>query len=136
MYHKVLKSGCLIERRQFDDLDNLRRYLTIDSLVAWWVLYLTMMGRQAPDMPCTAIFDASEWQALYGFMHQTVHVPPTVPTLGDVIHWIARLGGYTDRRKNAHPGTTVMWRGLQRMNDIAAAWRVFSMLFLNKCDDY
>ena len=135
MYHKVLKSGCRIERRQFDDLDNLRRYLAIDSLVAWWVLYLTMMGRQSPNIPCTDIFDAMEWQALYGFTHKTAEMPTTVPTLGDVILWIAKLGGYTDRRKNAHPGTIVMWRGLSRLYDIANAWRVSSMLFANKSDD-
>lgn len=56
MYHRVLKSGCQIERRQFDALDNLRRYLAIDSLVAWWVLYLTVLGRQTPDVSCTALF--------------------------------------------------------------------------------
>jgi len=36
------------------------------------------------------------------------------------------LGGYTDRRKNAHPGTTVLWRGLSRLYDIASAWQVFT----------
>ena len=128
MYHKVLKSGCRIERRQFDDIENLGRYLVVDSIVAWRVLYLTMQGRETPDLPCTAIFDAAEWQALYVFTHKTKKLPATVPTLADVMLWIAKLGGYTDRRKDAHPGTTVLWRGLQRAYDILTAWQLFSSL--------
>jgi len=126
MYHKVLKSGCRIERRQFDDIENLKRYLAIDSIVAWRVLYLTMQGRQTPQVPCTAVLEPIEWQALYAFHFQTRKMPPAVPTLTEAMLWIARLGGYADRRKNAHPGTTVLWRGLSRLYDIANAWRVFT----------
>ena len=39
MFHRVLKSGCRIEKRQFDDLNNTRRFLGVDSVVAWRVLY-------------------------------------------------------------------------------------------------
>lgn len=128
MYHKVLKSGCRIERRQFDDLENIRRYLVVDGIVAWRVLYLTMQGRETPTLPCTALFEVAEWQALYMFTFKTKTLPAAVPTLAEVILWIAQLGGYTDRRKNAHPGTTVIWRGLARLSDIAAAWQVFNSL--------
>ena len=78
--------------------------------------------------PCTAIYEDIEWQALYGFVHETKKLPLAVPTLGQANLWIAKLGGYTDRRRTAHPGTTVMWRGLARLYDIAHAWRVFSSL--------
>jgi len=126
MYHKVLKSGCRIERRQFDDLENLKRYLAMDSIVAWRVLYLTLQGRQTPSVPCTVFLEPIEWQALYAFRFKTRTLPTTVPTLDEAMRWIARLGGYTDRRKNAHPGTTVLWRGLSRLYDIASAWQVFT----------
>jgi hypothetical protein len=128
MYHKVLKSGCRIERRQFDDLKNIRRYLVVDGIVAWRVLYLTMQGREMPNLPCTVLFETAEWQALYMFTFKSKTLPAAIPTVAEVILWIAQLGGYTDRRKNAHPGTTVIWRGLARMSDIAAAWQVFNSL--------
>jgi len=38
MFHRVLKSGCRLEERQFDDLENIQRFLAIDSVVAWHVL--------------------------------------------------------------------------------------------------
>jgi hypothetical protein len=94
-----------------------------------------MVGRQTPDIPCTALFADSEWQALYGFVHKTKELPQAVPTLGQAILWIAKLGGYTDRRRDAHPGTTVIWRGIARLYDIVDAWQVFRMLFSDKSDD-
>ena len=126
MYHKVLKSGCRIERRQFDDLANLRRYLVLDGIAAWRVLYLTLQGRVTPDLPCTVLFDAAEWQALYVFTFKRKALPTTVPTLAHMLRWIAQLGGYTDRRKGAQPGTIVIWRGLARLADIALAWQLFN----------
>jgi hypothetical protein len=94
MYHKVLKSGCRIERRQFDDLNNLRRYLAIDAIVAWRVLYMTMQDRETPTVPCTVILEATELQALYVFTFRKRNLPASVPTLSEAILWIAQLGGY------------------------------------------
>jgi len=124
MFHRVLKSGCRIEERQFDDLDNTKRYLAVDSVVAWRVLYLTLTGRQLPKMSCEALFEAHEWQALYCFIHKTNQPPPQAPTLGQVTRWIAQLGGFTGSQK-IQPGTTALWQGLQRLSDISRAWLIF-----------
>jgi hypothetical protein len=71
VYHKVLKSGCRIEARQFEQVDRLKRYWALDSVVAWRVLYLTMVGRQTPSMSCLAILEEDEWQALYCFIQKS-----------------------------------------------------------------
>lgn len=44
IYHQVLKSGCRVEQRQFETSERIRRYLAVDSVVAWRVLFLTMLG--------------------------------------------------------------------------------------------
>jgi len=124
MFHRVLKSGCRLEERQFDDLDNIQRFLALDSVVAWRVLYLTLCTRQLPELPCDALFETYEWQALYCFVHKTNQPPEQVPLLSDAVIWLARLGGFTASRKR-QPGTTVLWRGLSRLTDIALAWRTF-----------
>lgn len=127
VYHKILKSGCRVEARQFADDVTLQRYLALDCVVAWRVLFLTMQGRVTPDLPCDALFAAHEWQALYCFT-QRVSVPPdTVPTLHDAVGWIAQLGGFLDRSGDGEPGVMVIWRGLQRLHDIATAWQVFQV---------
>lgn len=125
VYHKVLKSGCRIEARQFEQVDRLKRYLALDSIVAWQVLYLTMAGREMPNLPCTVILEADEWRALYCFIHQGSQPPPTPPSLREVTRWIAQLGGFLGRTRDGQPGTTVLWRGLQRLHDIVVSWQLF-----------
>lgn len=115
MFHKVLKSGCQIEERQFETLPNFRRYLTIDSVVAWRVLFLTVIGRVEPDMPCTAILDVDEWQTLFAYHHPKKSIPVAPPRLIDAVIWIAKLGGFLGRKSDGQPGIIVIWRGIQML---------------------
>lgn len=124
MFHRVLKSGCRLEERQFDDLANTQRFLAVDSVVAWQVLAATLHSRVSPQVSCEALLETYEWQALSCFIHKTQRPPEQAPTLEEAIGWIARLGGFTASRKHA-PGTTVLWRGFSRLTDIAQAWLVF-----------
>src|SRR5579859_6925467 len=124
IYHKVLKSGCRIEARQLEDAKNLKRYLALDAVVGWQVLYATLVGRQLPELPCTAILEAHEWQALYCFRHQIATPPSSPPSLQQAVRWIAQLGGFLGRKSDGEPGVTTLWRGLQRLHDIAATWQL------------
>jgi hypothetical protein len=125
MFHKVLKSGCRVEKRQLQSAEGLRRCLAIDSLIACRILALTMLGRTVPDLPCSVIFEDHEWQSLYCFIHQTAKPPMAAPSLNQAIGWIARLGGFLGRKGDGHPGAIVLWRGLQRLSDISLAWITF-----------
>ncbi len=125
VFHKVLKSGCAIERRQLEDLDHLQRCLTLYSVIAWRVLYATLLSRVGPDLPCTALLEESEWQALYCHIQQTTVLPAQPPTLAQAVRWIAQLGGYLGRKSDGPPGVTVLWRGFQRLTDLTAMYHVF-----------
>jgi hypothetical protein len=119
---KILKSGCRIEQRQFETADRIKRCLAVDAVVAWRVLYLTMLSRNIPQMPCDVLLETEEWQALYCFIHRTKTPPPKPPTLMEATRMIARLGGFLGRKSDGHPGPTTIWRGLQRLQDIALTW--------------
>ncbi len=125
VYHKVLKSGCAIERRQLQDVAHLQRCLAVFSVIAWRVLYATMLARTLPDAPCTALLEEGEWQALYCHIHQTTQLPPAPPTLAQAVRWIAQLGGFLGRTRDGAPGVTVLWRGFQRLIDLTAMYHVF-----------
>lgn len=125
LFHKVLKSGCRVEQRQLQSAEGLRRCLALDSLVACRILSLTLLGRTVPDLPCSVIFEEHEWQSLYCFIHQTSCPPNSPPSLNEAIRWLARLGGFLGRKNDGHPGPIVLWRGLQRLSDIALAWLAF-----------
>ena len=95
--------------------------------IQWYarrICHLTWLGRATPDLPCTAVFDDDQWKGIAVFL--TRKPPPAQPpTLREMIRAIARLGGFLARKSDGEPGTQVMWRGLQRMDDIAVAFRGF-----------
>jgi hypothetical protein len=124
LFFKILKSGCRIEQLQLETGARLQRCLAVYSVVAWRVLFLTMQARQQPDLPCDVLLETEEWQALYCFSHNTPAPPPKPPTLGEATRLIARLGGFIGRRRDGDPGPVTIWRGLQRLQDIAFAWRL------------
>lgn len=45
--------------------DQLKRCLTLYSVIAWRILYATMLARAAPEISCPVLLDADEWQGLY-----------------------------------------------------------------------
>ncbi len=125
IFHKVLKSGCGIERRRLAALDHMQRALALYSVIAWRVLTATLLARTSPTLPCTVVLDDDEWQALYCAIHQTMQPPALPPTLADATHWIAQLGGFLHRPADDIPGVTVLWRGSLRLADLTLMYRVF-----------
>ena len=126
VYHRTLKSGCRIEQRQLSSAGRLENCLAIDMVVAWRVLHLTKLGRDTPDVPCTVFFEDHEWQALWGFVHHTPQLPAEPPSLRTAIRLVAGLGGFLGRKSDGEPGCHTLWLGLQRLDDIAMAWQVFT----------
>lgn len=124
LLHKVLKSGCRIEVKQLETADRLIRCLAMYSVVAWRVLYAVMLARAVPDASCEALLSTDEWQALFCITHRTTVLPTVPPRLGDAVRWIAHLGGFVQRNRSALPGITVLWRGLQRLYDLTAMFKV------------
>jgi hypothetical protein len=125
-FHFVLKSGCALEDRQFRRADRLQRFLALANIVAWRLLWLTYLGRGRPDLPCTVAFEDYEWQALYSYIHKTAVFPNGPPTLQQVTLWVAQLGGFLGRKGDGYPGVKVLWRGWQRLFDIAQTWLIFN----------
>ena len=116
VFHRTLKTGCQIEERQLGFVARLENCLAIDLVVAWRIYYLTLLGRMDPDAPCTLFFQDPEWQALYSWFHKTTVVPATPPTLQEATRWIAIKGGFQGRKADGHPGTEVLWHGLQKLD--------------------
>jgi hypothetical protein len=123
VFFRTLKSGCRIEHRRFEDVERLLPCLAICLTVAWRTLFVCRMGRECPDLDCEAIFEPSEWQAVWMAVHRA-KPPRQAPRLSAMVHLIASLGGYIERR-NSEPGAQTVWIGLQRMNDLAWAWDSF-----------
>jgi hypothetical protein len=63
-WHRVLKSGCRIEAHQHQSAAKLARAIAIDTVIAWRVMLLTLLGREAPDMRGELIFEPWECRLL------------------------------------------------------------------------
>lgn len=123
-YHYTLKSGCRLEELQLEDVARIRRALATYLIVAWRLLWLTYEARRCPGQPCSEVLETHEWHALYCTIHHTPTPPDEPPSLRQAVHWIARLGGFPDRRSDGEPGVKTIWLALRRLSDIAATWQL------------
>ena len=63
-WHRVLKSGCRIEAHQHQSAAKLACAIAIDAVMAWRVMLLTLLGREAPNLRADLIFEPWECRLL------------------------------------------------------------------------
>ena len=111
------KSWLKAESLQIDDAHSLSHCLALYYIVAWRLLYITHLAREAPQAPPTTVLTELEVQVL-----EAISGKP-VPTLEIAVREIAKLGGYEYyRNKRLPPGVKVMWWGLQRLSAMVIGW--------------
>jgi hypothetical protein len=125
IYHRILKSGCRVEKRQMENAHRLSNCLAIDMIVAWRIHHLTTLGRETPDVPCTVYFTDSEWKALTTFITKTKTPPDQPPSLNEAVRLLGKLGGHLGRTSDGQPGSEVLWRGMARLTDIENAYNLY-----------
>lgn len=120
IFFKILKSGCTIERLQLEKVERLEPALAFYLIIAWRVLYLTMLGRACPELPCNVVFADDEWQAVY-IVAKRQPPPEAPPTLDEMVRLVAGFGGFLNRKCDGFPGPQTLWIGLQRIRDFVLA---------------
>jgi len=70
-WHRMLKSGCGAERREFTTAEHLQRALAFDLILAWRVLLLVKLGRAVPDLRASAVFTPDELEVLWEYKKKT-----------------------------------------------------------------
>ena len=63
-WHRVLKSGCRIEEVGHKTADRIRRAIAINLVVAWRIMLMTLLGREAPELPADVLFSDIEIEVL------------------------------------------------------------------------
>jgi len=124
VFFRTLKTGCRVEDIRLETIHRVKKCLAFYKIIAWRVMYLTYLNRECPSLPCTAVFDESEWKSVWCVTTKQ-ELPKIPPTLSEFLSLLARLGGYNNRRTESPPGPQVIWVGIRRMTDFAVAWLAF-----------
>jgi hypothetical protein len=70
-WHRVLKTGCNAEGREFKTAEHLQRVLAFDLIVAWRILACLKLGRKLPQLPATLIYTEEELKLLWAAVKKT-----------------------------------------------------------------
>ena len=125
LFFKVLKSGCKAEDRQLQTVQRIKNLLAIFMVLSWRVMFAMMLGRICGEIPCSDLFEPSEWKSVYKIVNKKKALPRKPPLLNEFIEMVASLGGYVRKKGGEPPGVTTIWKGMARMVDFSIAWESF-----------
>jgi hypothetical protein len=124
-YHKCQKTGCDIERMQFEHAERLQPAIALVSVVALTLLQLRDWARQdehqhkpaAAWVPAWWVRLLAQWR--YGQGRTDLTVREFVLALG-------RLGGHQNRPSDGLPGWQTLWRGWMQLQTMLQGVRLLN----------
>lgn len=124
VFHRVLKTGCRVERRQMRTMQRLRPVIALDMVVAAHLMGVLSLSRAYPQRLARECLGAQQTEALCRFLPKEKLCAETL-SLGEAVRHIARLGGFLARKGDGSPGAEVLWRGIQKLRVITEALSAF-----------
>jgi hypothetical protein len=123
-FHRILKSGCLVEERQLQTREGLDKIIRLDMLVAWRVLELTRAARKEEGGPAREYFGGEELSVLKEYYRKKGGQKTGEITLKEAVRRVAQLGGFLARKSDGEPGSMTLWRGLQKLAHLTEGYRL------------
>ena len=78
-WHRVLKTGCRIEALAHHSADRLERAISINLVIAWRIMLMTLLGRACPELPAGVLLSDLQIKVLQAFAQKkTLSSPPTL----------------------------------------------------------
>lgn len=115
--NKALKTGCLIQHRQFESRDALLKIIALSMPIACELLALRAAARRTPNRPATDVMTPQRLEVLRCLGHRPL---PENPTVYDALWAVAGMGGH--QRSNGDPGWHVLQRGMRKLLDYEFAY--------------
>jgi hypothetical protein len=107
-WHKALKTGCQVERRQLKTGEGLEALTGLLSVVAVRLLRWKEVGRRDPKRAATELIPAPYVELV---RRARGRVRPGEWTVRDFFRGVAGLGGFLGRKSDGEPGWITIWRG-------------------------
>jgi hypothetical protein len=124
-YHQCLKTGCAIEKRQFDHGNDICRLLGLCGPIAVRLLQMRNVARVEPQAPAERHIDPLMIEVLAQRLDWTITEPVT---MDDFWRGVAQLGGHLGRRGDGPPGWKTIWRGWQYLDDLVTGARLYAAM--------
>ena len=118
-YHKILKSGCQVERYRLA-ADGMKALLGFLSVIAVELLQLTYLHRTQASTLAIEILNPLQIKVMSAKSPKL----PKVLTVAWAVEAIARLGGYLEHRHKTPIGIQVLWRGWLKLHDLCEGWQL------------
>lgn len=119
-YFKSIKTGCSYGKRQMESIESLLNVLAITLPIAWRLLVLRHLEREAGDAPARAV--VSDVQLVLLQRRAKKCKWSSEPTVSEVLRAVARLGGHQPR--NGPPGWQVLGRDWAKLMSLEAGYRL------------
>ena len=116
-YHRALKTGCAAEKLRLQEGESLMKVLAIKAWVATRVVRLRDEAKNNPGQDCEVCFTEQEWKLLWARQHNRPwRQQDGKPTLGEVVKWLARLGGHLGRNSDPVPGAECLSKAVYALD--------------------
>jgi len=74
-WHRVLKSGCRVEKVAHKTAERIKRAIAINLVIAWRIMLMTLLGREVPQLPAEVLFSDLEIEVLKAYAQKKTSVP-------------------------------------------------------------
>ena len=86
----------------------------------------TATGTSSSDFDNTSYKFGADWSPVEDLRFNVMFQRAVrAPNLREITRLTAELGGFLGRKGDGEPGSITLWRGLQRLHDIASAFLIF-----------
>lgn len=121
-FHLAWKSGtCNVEDSLLRSVEAFTKWATILAAVAVRAERLKQLSRETPELPAETEFSRDEIDAVIILRKPKGVSPGATATVGQIVRWIADIGGYTGKSSGGPPGVRVISRALDRVYAAAEA---------------
>lgn len=122
-YHKVIKSGCSIEKHALRTADRLEPLIGLISVIGIRLFQLKLIGRTEKAAKAKKHVP-SDW--LECLLRLQPKVKRTKITVYEFFRELAKLGGFLGRTGDGEPGWQTIWRGFKKMQTLLDAMRLMA----------
>jgi hypothetical protein len=118
-FFKALKTGCALEKRQFESREALLNILALFLPIAVHLLWIRSCARDTPDALATDVFTPLQLTVLRHRSHRPLSENPTAK---EALWVLAGIGGHIPN--NGWPGWQVLGRAYVKLLEAVEVWKL------------